>query len=155
LGNFNSVTTDGTTQTRTANQQNEITGISGAGAVTYDANGNLTADGSGNTYIYDAWNRLVAVKNNGTTVASYSYDGLGRRITETHGSTTTDLYYSANWQVLEEKVNGQLQARYVWSPAGVDTLVLRDDSSQGVSATTWMSLKSRCNDKCNHLDVTP
>jgi tetratricopeptide (TPR) repeat protein len=25
----------------------------------------------------------------------------------------------------------------------------------GVSATTWMSLKSRCNDKCNHLDVTP
>jgi dCTP deaminase len=24
-----------------------------------------------------------------------------------------------------------------------------------VSATTWMSLKSRCNDKCNHLDVTP
>ena len=30
LGNFTSVTTDGTAQTRTANQQNEITGISGA-----------------------------------------------------------------------------------------------------------------------------
>src|SRR5205814_941374 len=46
LGNFDSVTTDGSTQTRSHNQQNEITSISGAGAVTYDANGNLTADGS-------------------------------------------------------------------------------------------------------------
>jgi YD repeat-containing protein len=59
LGNFTSVTTNGSTQTRTSNQQNEIPSISGAGAVTYDANGNLTADGSGNTFVYDAWNRLV------------------------------------------------------------------------------------------------
>jgi RHS repeat-associated protein len=130
LGNFTGVTTNGTTQTRTANQQNEYTSISGSGTITYDANGNITADGSGNTYVYDAWNRLAAVKNGSMTLASYSYDGLDRRITETHGSTTTDLYYSANWQVLEERNNGQLQARYVWSPAGVDMLVLRDDSSQ-------------------------
>src|SRR5579884_1588715 len=129
LGNFTGVTTNGTAQTRTANQQNEYTSISGSGTITYDANGNITADGSGNTYVYDAWNRLVAVKNGSTTLASYGYDGLNRRITETHGSTTTDLYYSANWQVLEERNNGQLQARYVWSPAGEDMLVLRDDSS--------------------------
>ena len=103
LGNFTSVVTDGTTQTRTANQQNEITSIS-ARAVTYDADGNTTADGSGNTYVYDAWDRLVRVVNNGTTVASYGYNGLGERITETHGTTTTDLYYSAAWQVLEERV---------------------------------------------------
>src|SRR5579884_3169033 len=129
LGNFTGVTTNGTTQTRTANQQNEYTSISGSGTITYDANGNITADGSGNTYVYDAWNRLVAVKNGSTTLAAYGYDGLNRRITETHGSTTTDLYYSSNWQVLEERNNGQLQARYVWSPAGEDMLVLRDDSS--------------------------
>ncbi len=130
LGNFNSVTTNGTTQTRTANQQNEITSIEGSSAVTYDANGNLTADGSGNTYVYDAWNRLVAVNNGGQTIAAYGYDGLGRRITETHGNTTTDLYYSANWQVLEERVGGVVQARNVWSPVYVDALVLRDQSSQ-------------------------
>jgi len=130
LGNFTGVTTNSTTQTRAANQQNEYTSISGSGTITYDANGNITADGSGNTYVYDAWNRLVAVKNGSTTLAAYGYDGLDRRITETHGSTTTDLYYSANWQVLEERSNGQLQARYVWSPAGIDTLVLREDSSQ-------------------------
>jgi RHS repeat-associated protein len=130
LGNFNSVTTNGTTQTRTANQQNEITGMSGAGTICYDNNGNLTADGSGNTFVYDAWNHLVAVNNGGSTLASYNYDGLGRRITETHGSTTTDLYLSAADQVLEEAVGGVTQARNVWSPVYVNALVLRDQSSQ-------------------------
>jgi RHS repeat-associated protein len=128
LGNFNSVTTNGTTQTRTANQQNEITSISGAGAVTYDANGNLTADGSGNTYVYDAWNRLVAINNGGTTVASYKYDGLGQRITEIHGSNTRELYYSAQGQVLAERNKGLLQARNVWSPVYVNALAYRDQA---------------------------
>ena len=130
LGNFDSVTTNGNTQTETSNQQNEITGISGSGTISYDANGNLTADGSGNTYVYDAWNQLVAVQNNGTTVAAYSYDGLGRRITETEGGTTTDLYYSSADQVLEEDVGGEVQAQNVWSPVYVNALVLRDQSSQ-------------------------
>jgi RHS repeat-associated protein len=130
LGNFTGVTTNGVTQTRAANQQNEITSISGAGAVTYDANGNTTADGSGNTFVYDAWNRLVAVKNGGTTLAAYGYDGMGRRVTETHGATTTDLYYSSAWQVLEERVGGVVQAHNVWSPVYVDAMVLRDQSSQ-------------------------
>jgi RHS repeat-associated protein len=129
LGNFTGVTTDGITQTRTANQQNEITSISGAGTVTYDANGNTTADGSGKTFAYDAWNRLVRVVNGGTTLAAYGYDGTGRRITETHGATTTDLYYSSSWQVLEERVGGVVQARNVWSPVYVNAPVLRDQSS--------------------------
>ena len=49
LGNFSSVTSDGTTQTRSHNQQNEITSISGLSAPAYDANGNLSADGTGKT----------------------------------------------------------------------------------------------------------
>jgi RHS repeat-associated protein len=130
LGNFTNVTTNGTAQTRTANEQNEYTSISGSGTITYDGNGNLTADGSGNTYVYDAWNRLMAVKNGSTTLASYSYDGLGRRIAESHGSTTTDLYLSAADQVLEERVAGVVQARNVWSPVYVNALVVRDQSSQ-------------------------
>ena len=130
LGNFTTVTTDGVPQARTHNQQNEITLIAGAAPVTYDANGNTTADGSGKTFVYDAWNRLVAVKNGLTTLAAYGYNGLGERITETHGATTTDLYYSASWQVVEERVGGVAQARNVWSPVYVDALVLRDQSSQ-------------------------
>ncbi len=130
LGNFTSVTTNGTAQTRTANEQNEITSISGSGTISYDNNGNLTADGSGNTYVYDAWDELVEVKNNGTTIAAYGYDGLGRRITQTEGGTTTDLYYSSADQVLEEDIGGVAQARNVWSPVYVNALVLRDQSSQ-------------------------
>jgi RHS repeat-associated protein len=73
---------------------------------------------------------LVRVNNGGTTLAAYGYDGTGRRATETHGTTTTDLYYSSSWQVLEERVGGVVQARNVWSPVYVNALVLRDQSSQ-------------------------
>jgi RHS repeat-associated protein len=127
LGNFDSVTTNGSTQTRTTNQQNEITSISGSGTVDYDANGNLTADGSGNTYVYDAWNRLVAVQNSGTTVAGYSYDGLGRRITEVHGTDTRELYYSGD-NVVAEWYDGLVQAYNVWSPVASNTLVVRSQA---------------------------
>ncbi|HZV07085.1 MAG TPA: RHS repeat domain-containing protein [Gemmataceae bacterium] len=133
LGNFDSVTTNGSTQTETFNQQNQIASLSGSGTVLYDNNGNLTADGSGNTYVYDVWDRLLTVQDNGTTVASYSYDGLGRRIAETHGSNTRELYYSADGQVLTEWYDGLEQARNVWSPVAPapNTLVLRDQARQG------------------------
>jgi YD repeat-containing protein len=104
-GNWQSVTTNGNTQTRTHNAQNEITGISGGVTPTYDANGNLTRDETGRQFVYDAWNRLVEVKDaSGNTLKSYAYDGLHRRISETAGGTTTDFYYSDAWQVLEERV---------------------------------------------------
>jgi RHS repeat-associated protein len=100
---------------------------------TYDHNGNLTKDEQGQTYTYDAWNRLVQVKNSGNTViASYAYDAMGRRIQETHSGTVNDLYYSAAWQVLEERTGGVSTAtiQYVWSPVYVDALILRDRSTQ-------------------------
>ena len=130
VGNFEGVTTDGgTPQTRTANAQNQITSIGGATTPTYDANGNMTGDETGRRLVYDAWNRLVAVKDSGGTVLkTYGYDGLGRRVQETVTATsvTTDLYYSAQWQVLEEQVAGDTTQRYVWSPVYVDAMVLRD-----------------------------
>ena len=131
LGNFTSVTTDGTAQTAPPTSKTRSHGISGAGAVTYDANGNLTTDGSGNTYVYDAWNRLVAVKNGGTTVAAYSYDGLGGRITETHGTDDDGPVLFGVVAGAGGASQRSVQAQNVWSPAGVDTLVLRDQSSQG------------------------
>src|SRR5438034_2299608 len=72
LGNWISVVTDGSsTQTRTANQQNEITSISGQTTPTYDANGNMTGDQTGQTLIFDAWNRLVQVKNGANPLEAY------------------------------------------------------------------------------------
>ena len=131
LGNRNSVVTDGATQTYTANKQNEITGISGATTPTYDANGNMTGDETGKTFVYDAWNRMVAVKSGATVLKSYTYDGMNRRIAETASGVTTDLYYSAGWQVLEEKIGSVTKARYVWSPIYVDAMILRDRPDVG------------------------
>jgi len=135
LGNWTGVTTDGVTQTRTANQQNEITSISGQTTPGYDGDGNTTKDQAGDTLVYDAWNELVQVKNgNNTVLAAYGYDALGRRITETRGASTTDLYYSKDWQVLEERnASNQPTARNVWSPGYVDALVLRDRDADGIT----------------------
>jgi YD repeat-containing protein len=128
LGNWDSLTTyGGSAQTRAHNKQNEITSIGGASTPTFDANGNMLTDETGKQFVYDAWNRLVTVKSSGgSTLATYRYDALGRRVRETRGATTTDLYYSDAWQVLEERVSGSAVKSYVWSPVYVDAMIARD-----------------------------
>jgi RHS repeat-associated protein len=146
LGNWTSVTTNSSTQTRDANAQNEYTSISGATTPAYDSNGNLTTDENGLKYVYDAWNRLVAVENSSaTTLETYEYDGLDRRIAVTNASTstTTDLYYSSAWQVFEESVAGVYTERYVWSPVYVNALVLRDTDTSGTGLTATGSSYTR------------
>src|SRR5258707_10162881 len=129
LGNFSSVTTDGTQVNRTHNQQNEVTGV-GSSSLVFDKNGNMSTDEQGRTLVYDAWNRLVAVKNGSTALASYKFDGLGRRIVETAGTNTRDLFFN-DWSILEERLNGASTAdvQLVWSPVYVNALVLRDRST--------------------------
>jgi len=128
LGNWEKVTTDGLDQNRTANAQNQITSISGMATPGYDNNGNTITDQNGNLLVYDAWNRLVRVQDgNGNPLSAYTYDALGRRITETRAATL-DLYFSKNWQVVEEQAGGMMQAQYVWSQVYTDALVERDTS---------------------------
>ena len=126
LGNMTDVDTDDTDQTRTANDQNEITSVSGATTPTYDAAGNMTGDQNGLTFVYDAWNRLVAVKDGATVLETFSYDGRNFRVTNTVDDVTTDLYYSTQHQVLEEQISGEDVDRYVWSPVYVNAMVLRE-----------------------------
>ncbi len=128
LGNWDGVTTNSTTQTRTHNRQNEITAVSGATTPVFDANGNMTTDETGKQYVYDAWNRLVVVKDSsGTEQVRYEYDGLTRRIQEHRDSTgqVSDLYYSDKWQVIQENTHKDV-ITYVWSPVYVDAMVARD-----------------------------
>ena len=127
VGNWDSVTTNSTTQTRGANRQNEITSVSGATTPTYDNNGNLTKDENDNRFVYDAWNRLVQIKNSSNTViTTNAFDGLNRKAQVTTSSGTIDRIFRSDWQVLEEKSGSNTKNRYVWSPAYVDALVLRD-----------------------------
>jgi len=129
LGNWSSVTLNGTAQNRTANQQNEITSISGLTTPGYDLNGNTTTDQAGNTFVYDAWNRLIAEKSGSSTLVSFSYDALGREIISnvTGVGYAVTLYYNTSWQVVEEDLpSGSMAQQYVWNPLGVDSMVERD-----------------------------
>jgi RHS repeat-associated protein len=137
MGNWSQFNSDASSQTRGANRQNEITSVSGQTTPTYDNNGNTTKDETGNQYVYDAWNRIVQVTVGGTGPGlRYSYDALGRRIQEPIDSShIRDLYFSKDWQVLEERDNASpttlVRSQYVWSPVYVDALVLRDRDPNG------------------------
>jgi len=137
LGNWKSFTNDQTgppTETRTHNVQNQIVSIdAGLATPTYDANGNTKSDERNNSFSFDAWNRLAQVVTSSSTL-TYRYDALNRRIVESvlQGmlATSRDLYYSKDWQVLEERSLGTFQARNVWSAVYVDAMVLRDGSQR-------------------------
>jgi YD repeat-containing protein len=129
LGNWTSFTSDSNTQARTANQQNEITSISGLTTPGYDANGNTTTDQNGYTLIYDAWNRLIQVKNGTNVLETYGYDALGRRVTENPG-TQRDLFWDSSWQLVEEDVASAMADQYVWSPVYIDAIIERDTPTQ-------------------------
>ena len=129
LGNWAGQTIDGTATSRTHNSKNELTAV-GSNSLTFDNNGNTLTDEAGQTYTYDAWNRLVKVKNSGgTTLATYVYDPHGWRIQETHSGTTTDIYFTSQWQPIEERQSGTVTSQYVWGLDYVDDLILRDDNS--------------------------
>jgi RHS repeat-associated protein len=84
---------------------------------TYDSNGNLTSDGT-KTYEWDAENRLTAVKEGANTLASFTYDGKGRRATKTAGGVTTSYVYEGA-QFLEERPSTGTTKRYVYG-LGID-----------------------------------
>ena len=129
LGNFTTVTLNGTPTNNTFNQQNEQT-ANGSASLTYDKNGNTTKDQNSNTFTYNAWNQLILAKHNSTAPATYSVDGLGHRVTENENSTLTDLYFSSQWQVVQEDVSGTMKDQYVWSPVYVNAMIERDTPTQ-------------------------
>jgi hypothetical protein len=127
LGNWSALDTNGTSTSRTHNNQNELTAV-GSNSLTYDSNGNMTTDETGKQFVWDAWNRLVAVKSSsGILLESYHYDARGYRISDVpNGGSTKDLYYTANWQLIEERISGTTRMSYVWSPVYIDSMVSRD-----------------------------
>ena len=108
---------------------------------THDAAGNLTWDGIF-SYTYDAWNRLVTTTKayqdpdnsyavtDGSDIASYSYDAVGRRIIHTVQNagpldmTYHDYWTGQGWSLIEQR-NGsdQVIRQFVWSLEYIDSLV--------------------------------
>jgi RHS repeat-associated protein len=78
-------------------------------AYDWDDNGNLLDDGT-NTYTYDAANRLTSF-DDGTTTSTYTYNGLGDRLSQTVNSSTIDYVLDLNTgftQVLDDGTNTYL-----------------------------------------------
>jgi len=94
----------------------------GGASLTYDANGNLTSDGT-NTYTWNARNQLVAIS--GGASASFQYDPFGRRVGKTIGGTTQYLYDGAN--PVQELFGTTASANLL--TGGVDEYFQRTDSA--------------------------
>ena len=83
VGDWDSFTNTGVTQTRAHNSVHEISSITESGNTTnlvHDVKGNLTTNANTHTYDYDFDNRMKSVDTDGDSVAdiSFEYDALGR-----------------------------------------------------------------------------
>ncbi|GGA37703.1 RHS repeat-associated core domain-containing protein [Dyella nitratireducens] len=88
-----------TTQAATFDLNDRVTTFNG-GALTYDANGNLTSDGT-NTYDWNARNQLAQISQGSNVQLSFSYDALGRRISKTVQGVAMQFLYDGNNAVQE------------------------------------------------------
>jgi RHS repeat-associated protein len=101
---------------------------------TYDANGNMTGDGT-NTYVWDSRNQLSSTKVGSTTTASFAYDAVGRRAKKTISSTTTQFAYDGPNIIQEQDGTGGSNANLL-TGLGVDTTYARTASLGTRSLTT-------------------
>ncbi len=92
-----------------------------ANCYAYDANGNLSTqtekigglcNGPATTYSWDVRNRLVQIEFPDTTVATYRYDALGRRIEKEFGGAVTRYVYDEENILLEFDSSQALVARF-------------------------------------------
>jgi len=115
---------------------------------THDAAGNLTFDGE-KQYTCDAWNRLVKTEKaydapgvgvqTGSTVATYEYDGMHRRIVkdvQNSGDLDAEYHFYCDGASIVEIRNASddVLKHYVWGVTYIDELVqvgINDDPTDG------------------------
>ncbi|MGH9218969.1 MAG: hypothetical protein ACRD1W_06685, partial [Vicinamibacterales bacterium] len=98
-----------------------------------EANGNLTSDGT-KTYFWNALNQLVEVREGTTTLATFEYDGEGRRTEKVAAGITHQYVYDAE-DVVEERVSGTSSDTIRYHHGiGIDEPLARTNAS---SVTTY------------------
>ncbi|WP_379548283.1 RHS repeat-associated core domain-containing protein [Qipengyuania sp. DSG2-2] len=141
------------------NGLNQYTDINGTGHC-YDANGNLTFDGT-TAYLYDIENRLVTVREgagctggtasySGTTRANLYYDPLGR-LYEVRGfvngtvNSRTKFLYDGDALIAEYNGGNNLLRRHLHGPiAGADDpLVTFEGTSASLANATFLYADTR------------
>lgn len=106
-----------TNYTYTSNRLTSATGGE-AGSYNYNANGSMTGmtqGGTAYTLTYDWMHNTTSYKAGATTLAAFTYDGEGTRVTKT-GSGTTTVYHTdkEGKTITETDAAGNLIADYVY-----------------------------------------
>jgi RHS repeat-associated protein len=118
------------TRAYSSNGLNQYT-ASGSASLSYDANGNLSSDGS-TGYVYDDENRLVSAS--GGHSASLAYDPLGRLWQVSSTSTgTTRFYYDGSDLAIESDGSGNVLRAYVHGDGADEPLIWYEAVSGGTS----------------------
>lgn len=98
VGNRTSQTKFGTTTTYTYDAGDELTGSTVGSTTTlysFDNDGQETGEGY-KTYSYDLAGQLTQATDHSATVATFTYDGNGNRLTKTASSVTTNYGWDEN-----------------------------------------------------------
>jgi RHS repeat-associated protein len=110
----------------TFNADNEMTSFLYGNPLTYDANGNLTSDGT-NTYTWDARNHLSAISGAAPGSFAYVYDALNRRVSKAVAGTTTQFVYDG-LNPVQELQSGSASANLL-TGLNLDEYFQRTDSA--------------------------
>ncbi len=125
-GNRTATTGGAGNATYVTNALNQYSSVGGV-AFSYDADGNLTNDGS-TTYAYDEEGRILSASGSFGTI-TYGYDPLGRRVRATENGVATYFLYDATDLIHELDASGQVDATYVHGP-GLDEPLTMDRAGQ-------------------------
>jgi RHS repeat-associated protein len=118
------------TTSYSVNNLNQYSTVSGLTAPVWNTDGGLQTF-AGNTYVYDALQRLTEVdSSNGKTV--FSYDPLGRRVKKVDENTSGVVISTFQYHYDESEVAVEYQPATTWTyylGLGLDQVVLRDSGS--------------------------
>ncbi|RZA08500.1 MAG: RHS repeat protein, partial [Moraxellaceae bacterium] len=118
------------------NDKNQLDTIGAQHSFTYNNNGHTktqTLNGVVTEYIYNHEERLIAVKQAGTTVAEYAYNPVGQRVKKTVNGVVTWYLYNANGLAAEYDNSGALIKEYAFHPQKTwmtDPLFIRTAANQ-------------------------
>jgi RHS repeat-associated protein len=114
---------NGTDSYANANNLNQYPSVTFAGSpantLGYDADGNLTGDGTF-AFTYDPENRLLTANKTagGSVNAAYAYDPLGRRVHKSGAGVTETLFLNdGDTEIAEYNSAGVLRARFIPGPS--------------------------------------
>ena len=141
VGDWTSVTTNGTAVTRTHGPTHELL-TSGGQSVTTDVKGNqtvlpssLTSQASSLSFSWDFDNKMRSsdIDANGSADVTFEYDALGRRVARTQGSSAV-VYFQADQQTIADYPRGGAAStathRYVYG-SYIDEPVVRKTTGTG------------------------